>query len=388
MRTCPHPRKGPSEVNQTISAPIAEKRQLELDSIRGLAAIRVVLTHLLNILRTHTIARDGFQWTFYEYVGHNAVILFFVLSGFVLSIPAVQSKPQPYSVFLIRRVFRIYFPYIVAIAFAVLLNALTFSSQTRKPFLDACCPRQLNWHDVSQYVVFIGKLDAFQFDPPVWSLVHEMRISIIFPFLCLLVLKLKPVPSLILSALVSTTCQYLAKLTVIPAFGIELIDSINYAMVFVVGINLYLRKQEISNLVKMLTPSLQLTMTIVFLWIYLLASDLWSIAMRALTGRGMFFIGDWFSTLGAVGLIALGSSSPPMKRVLLWGPLKKLGAMSYSVYLLHFIVIRGLGYFLYPQTPLLVLLLICLAVTLVLLGDSTSGLRFHLSMRVAVSVNM
>ena len=44
--------------------------------------------------------------------GPEAVILFFVLSGFVLSLPAVNGRPQTYPTFITRRIFRIYVPYL------------------------------------------------------------------------------------------------------------------------------------------------------------------------------------------------------------------------------------------------------------------------------------
>ena len=51
--------------------------------------------------------------------GAEAVILFFVLSGFVLSLPAVDGRPQSYFTFVTRRIFRIYVPYLAALAVSV-----------------------------------------------------------------------------------------------------------------------------------------------------------------------------------------------------------------------------------------------------------------------------
>ena len=56
------------------------------------------------------------------YGGHSALPLFFILSGFVLALPAVNNKPQSYPVFITRRFFRLYIPYVVALAIAILAN--------------------------------------------------------------------------------------------------------------------------------------------------------------------------------------------------------------------------------------------------------------------------
>ncbi len=47
--------------------------------------------------------------------GHEAVILFFLLSGFVLTIPYLLPDPPGYLRFLTRRVIRIYVPYLAAL---------------------------------------------------------------------------------------------------------------------------------------------------------------------------------------------------------------------------------------------------------------------------------
>ena len=46
-------------------------------------------------------------------------MLFFLLSGFVLSVPYLRGKGQAYPVYLIRRILRIYAPYLAALALAV-----------------------------------------------------------------------------------------------------------------------------------------------------------------------------------------------------------------------------------------------------------------------------
>ncbi len=54
--------------------------------------------------------------------GHQAVILFFLLSGFVLTLPYKKKTGLGYGPFLVKRVCRIYLPYLGALALAILCD--------------------------------------------------------------------------------------------------------------------------------------------------------------------------------------------------------------------------------------------------------------------------
>ena len=67
-------------------------RLTELDSLRGLAALSVVFAHYLHVFpvggEVDRMAHVATRTPLYlAYAGHEAVILFFLLSGFVLALP-------------------------------------------------------------------------------------------------------------------------------------------------------------------------------------------------------------------------------------------------------------------------------------------------------------
>jgi len=69
----------------------------QLDSLRGLAALSVVVNHFLNILPGIFDNPNDFWFLKYTplhlfWAGHEAVIFFFVLSGFVLSLQFFKKK--------------------------------------------------------------------------------------------------------------------------------------------------------------------------------------------------------------------------------------------------------------------------------------------------------
>ncbi|MED0935350.1 acyltransferase family protein [Bacillus mobilis] len=105
----------------------------ELDSLRGVASLLVVITHLLIVLpifySSSSFHEDKLLFMLkYSPIrsiflgGSEAVKLFFVLSGFVLALPFLKEQKPSYFPYLVRRIFRIYVPYYFAITLAILLS--------------------------------------------------------------------------------------------------------------------------------------------------------------------------------------------------------------------------------------------------------------------------
>src|SRR5271168_2262717 len=100
-------------------------RLRELDSVRGIASLTVVLLHFYDMWmptdRSHIPHWQKIMFLLLKplYSGSEAVILFFVLSGLVLSLPYLRGKGKPYPIFLKRRVLRIYGPYLAAIVVSI-----------------------------------------------------------------------------------------------------------------------------------------------------------------------------------------------------------------------------------------------------------------------------
>lgn len=82
----------------------------QLDSLRGIAAMTVVWHHWHAATEVQMV-----RWYMVPFfAGHEAVILFFVLSGYVLSLPTWTKRTAAYPEYLVRRVSRIYLPYLAA----------------------------------------------------------------------------------------------------------------------------------------------------------------------------------------------------------------------------------------------------------------------------------
>jgi peptidoglycan/LPS O-acetylase OafA/YrhL len=151
-----------------------------LDSLRGLAAMAVVLFHLISgYPAQHVVELTPFAAFITE--GHAAVIFFFILSGFVL-VYQYDDADFTYWRFLIQRVFRIYMPYLVAIGLCLLLRSMC-TPHKNFTWISGVWSYPINISTIVQHLIMIGDYNTNALNGIIWSLVHEMRIAIIFPFL-------------------------------------------------------------------------------------------------------------------------------------------------------------------------------------------------------------
>jgi peptidoglycan/LPS O-acetylase OafA/YrhL len=110
-------KEGPTPLPATHSQ--SEQRLAFLDSLRGLAAIYVVLFHMMLVPSPHLAVPDWISQ--FVIFGRSGVTLFFVISAFslCLTMPGSYEKPD-LRTFYIRRFFRItplfYFMIVVALA--------------------------------------------------------------------------------------------------------------------------------------------------------------------------------------------------------------------------------------------------------------------------------
>src|SRR5579883_2797681 len=161
-----------------------EPRYNELDSLRGLAAATVVFGHL-EALVFGAPAIPGSGWDHWRHLleavnrtpltvlmgGGAAVRFFFVLSGFVLMLPYLRHRENPYAPYIVKRICRIYLPYLAAVAVAVLANWLLagyplpgFGGAIRETWSQPVSARV-----VLQHVLMLGTFPTARFNTVLWS---------------------------------------------------------------------------------------------------------------------------------------------------------------------------------------------------------------------------
>jgi peptidoglycan/LPS O-acetylase OafA/YrhL len=159
-------------------------------------------------------------------------------------------------------------------------------------------------------------------DLPGWSLVHELRITLLFPLL-LLLLRRAPATTIGVAFCVHFANWHgpLAIATLIP-------DTAAYIVYFAAGAGLALYGTTIGALCRatILTRSLLVVTSLLLLSVP--SDNRWS---------------GIIAGAGAVSLIAVVTASPEIGRVLSASWCAFLGRVSYSLYLTHVVVLTALG---------------------------------------------
>ncbi|MDJ0509084.1 MAG: acyltransferase [Crocosphaera sp.] len=158
-------------VTEKIATP--KKHFKKLDYIRGFAAVYVLIYHIFSL--TNFIP-ETIQNVFFSF-GQEAVMLFFLLSGFVIYI-SVHYKPNiSFRYYFIRRFRRIYFPLIIAL----ILSA--FLAVVNQRFL-----QQFTWNELIGNLLMLQDFSAkpgvlirpFLRNYPLWSLSYEWWFYLLF----------------------------------------------------------------------------------------------------------------------------------------------------------------------------------------------------------------
>jgi peptidoglycan/LPS O-acetylase OafA/YrhL len=349
-------------------SPAAESRRFyELDSLRGLAALTVVFHHFSRLCSPRV------QGYFFHtplrllIAGHQAVILFFLLSGFVLTLPYQKKNRLGYGPFLLKRVCRIYLPYLGALLLAI-LGDLCFSSSgvVSGYWLNLTWTAPVTAHLVMQHILFLGNYDWAQFNTAFWSLVYEMRISLVFPFLALAVLRLRGVWIALFALTLSLATLPLTVLfsRVIPIAShdaaINTFLTLHYAAFFLAGSLMAKNLPALHRWYARLGVLQSSALIVLSLLLYTFA-DSSSIIQRFSIPADLY---DWPVAAGAMLFILLALNSKSFHVFLTSRLIHHLGKISYSLYLIHGTVLFALVHTLYGHISMVALLLIYLTITL------------------------
>lgn len=141
-----------------------------LQSLRGLAALWVVLYHLDVTLHNHQLDLLPFPG---PRIGWLGVDLFYVLSAYLLGQPFLDGRARPYLRFLGDRFLRIAPAYYAAVVVA----AVCFI---------AIAPADWSWAWASVNLAFLSNYHYkayFALNPAFWSLAVEMQFYLVLPLL-------------------------------------------------------------------------------------------------------------------------------------------------------------------------------------------------------------
>ncbi len=322
-------------------------RLRSMDALRGIAAIGVVLYHAVprpaNGIPTSLLNWPGYVVQFGSSVGYIGVFLFFVISGFCIHLQCARARAAGqqaeirFGAFWKRRIRRLYPPYLIALAFYLLLPAL-INGVNLSHFLA---------YDVVMHVLMLHNLDprtCYSINGVFWTLAIEEQLYLAYFLLLFLRNRWgwgRTIVVCLLARLgwmVFSHLAWLATGTGVPvpeaaashwftwalgAIGVEaafgLIQLPKWCRSLLLSGALIVSASAISQLL----PNIQKD-TLLHNLSWFLIHPMWGLGFFILVNRAVLAENGWLRRLSFPGLVSVFAT---------------LGIFSYSIYLTHEMVI-------------------------------------------------
>jgi peptidoglycan/LPS O-acetylase OafA/YrhL len=304
-------------------------RLRELDALRGLAALAVSFQHvvLLTGAAGAVLAVAALTPLNALFDGTRAVLFFFVLSGFVLAVPFFRGGVSPTG-FVAKRAARIYPAYWFALIVSIGIYSLSANPH-------------LTLYSVANFASLLTDYTAQTYNVVFWSLVQEMRLSILFPLLILPVIKL-PWRWVLAGSVPLVVAGFFGE-EVVGGPIVGLFATVFYAFFFVIGALAAKHIDQLVAVVRSMSPRGAAVWLALAVVVYGAMPDA-GIAVpveKAVVG------------VACVGIMVLALGWPGFSRFLLFPALQFVGRISYSYYLLHLPVSNLVRYLLHDQFPVI-----------------------------------
>lgn len=162
---------------------ISGTRLRSIDALRGIAALGVVVYHAIpqtkNAVPAGFLGWPGYLIQFGSSFGYIGVFLFFVISGFCIHLQwakaraAGETAEVRFGAFWKRRIRRLYPPYVIALAFYLLLPALINGLNVTHFFV----------YDVVMHLLMLHNLDpktCYSINGVFWTLAIEEQLYLAY----------------------------------------------------------------------------------------------------------------------------------------------------------------------------------------------------------------
>ncbi len=314
----------------------ARPRLLSLDALRGLAALSVVVHHFHEAIG----AGHASWWSVLFGSGKAGVVLFFVLSGYVLSLPSWDGRQGPYGIYLLRRLCRIYLPFAAAAAVSIAGCAVFWRFQ---PPLGGWYAK--TWHEpVSLWLVLVQftMWPMAVFNTAFWSLFFEMEMSVAMPWICARLKRMNGFSATVASygVVYAVTWMLAHRHVDVVAHPVwwNALRTLQILCHFLLGATLARYRGRIGEVWRAMGA---------WQWLALAASlgCYWNLAVvfpvRGVAGilRHVPAEADLAAAVGAVGIILCALHLDPVRKALESAVPEYLGRVSYSLYLMHSVVL-------------------------------------------------
>jgi peptidoglycan/LPS O-acetylase OafA/YrhL len=307
------------------------KRIDYLDSIRGLAALCVLISHTVAAFVWPPIYSKILQLPYLRILqeGPAAVVMFFVLSGYVLSKPyvspsAISSRRRMFvSTFYLRRFTRIWLPWFAVFLISIAAKKYFFHAPATQPptsnWLGMFWHSPMTFSDFVRQCTFTLHESSRLLLPQDWSLGAELKGSALIPVFIFL----------------SDGKRWFMLLAVVLFFLI-LVGNGHYYLSFLMGV-LIARYEDFSpKWFQRLNSISKALVLLVCLALY----QMMDLLVKTFGPTPIPSKYGWLTAaIGCCGILLVVRFTPRLQKILNSRPLVLLGRVSYSVYLIQFIII-------------------------------------------------
>lgn len=347
----------------------ASTREGSLDGLRGVAALVVVLNHVMVTAATfaNVANRSGradamsFEW-WLSYTplhvfwgGTEAVFIFFILSGYVLTGPT-EKAAFTWRVYYPKRLIRLYIPVWASLVVAGLSALLVVRHEVHGGswWVNDHGPLDVGRAAVSG--LLLGPIDFL--NNPLWSLAWEMWFSLLLPlyiFLCRWSTK---------SAV--RTIGVIVLLGAVMAAG-SLVDSnaLRYLPMFALGILMFMHRAVIASRAATL-DSIGWAWPAVLCSAIVLLTSYWMAQGSPAIPSAIVSVARSAQVAGAALFVVVALHWGAARRALQMPAIKWLGSRSFSLYLTHDSVVISTTLILGGTPPLWLTLSIAIPIALLL----------------------
>jgi peptidoglycan/LPS O-acetylase OafA/YrhL len=337
---------------------MSKKRYHSLDAVRGVASLQVILAHSL-------VAIPSLVWLVFPdkmiepadpkfYLSNSplhffwcdsqAVKVFFVLSGFVLSLPyfeSGQSKPI-YIKFFIKRIIRLLFPCLAIIAISLTFKYFLYRPGTVNAFGFWVRTVWTDHPSATDFFKIICLNYNFDYiDRSLWTLPPEIKLSLILPFLIWAHKRLNLTFSILGLFVYIVLWHYLNKHGARDRWSD--FPVLFYLTFFLLGSYMCKYRKAIVTFMDSLDSFLFYCVVIITILVYTADFSFWWLPSKIL--HLIHLCSDYIAALAAVLMIILALS----RRGEIFFKTKLflfLGKISFSIYLIHAVVITAMAYLL------------------------------------------
>ncbi|MBC7763089.1 MAG: acyltransferase, partial [Candidatus Saccharibacteria bacterium] len=295
-------------------------RLASLDGLRGVAALVVVFHHLYLVAQPELRQQGGtgvgsVLWWISQTplklltAGSEAVLVFFVLSGLVVALPALKPGGFSWAGFLTGRLARLYLPVwaslLIGTAFIVLLPR-SDSMITQGTWMDNAHAKSVGWGSIFTQASLTSQ--SYPINNVLWSLRWELVFSVLLPLFVALAILLSRYWVIALAVVCAAS-------TLGAIIGV---DALRYLPVFFIGTLMAVRLEAIRQWTqrRLLRPCAGFAGATLVAGSLLLLIGEWMLRPLFPAGSVVNTLLSQLSVLGAAGLVLAAIAVRPVRSVL------------------------------------------------------------------------